>query len=119
MEGSGEIEDNFFPADYEDEEIRAIRKKYPVPRNTWIVKPGENSNRGFGIAVAHHMPEIRNLVTKTAHRDATGNGVAEGPTTVIIQKYIDNPFLIHKRKFDLRLYGLATCINKKLKGFFF
>lgn len=66
---AGEIEDSFFPDDYEDSEIRKIRKQYPVPRNTWIVKPGENSNRGFGIAVAHDMPEIRSLVQKTAIRE--------------------------------------------------
>jgi hypothetical protein len=65
-EGSGEIEDSFFPDDYEDEEIKVIRREFPVTRNTWIIKPGENSNRGFGIAVGHLMPQLRGLVQKTS-----------------------------------------------------
>ena len=39
--------------------------------------------------------------------------------TYIIQKYIDKPLLVHKRKFDIRVYGLMTCINGKQKGYFF
>ena len=40
-------------------------------------------------------------------------------STCIIQKYIDNPFLIHKRKFDFRVFALATSINRKLKAYFY
>ena len=54
--------DSFFPDDYEDEEMRDIRQKYPVPLNTWIVKPGENSNRGCGINVVHSLQDVRRLV---------------------------------------------------------
>ena len=46
----------------EDEEIRQIKKKYRVPMNTWIIKPGENTNRGVGISVASDMHEIRSLI---------------------------------------------------------
>jgi len=54
---------SFFPDNYEDDEIKAIKKRIPVPMNTWIVKPGENSNRGFGINVAHEISEIRSLIS--------------------------------------------------------
>ena len=30
--------------------------------NTWIIKPGENTNRGVGISVASNMHEIRSLI---------------------------------------------------------
>lgn len=55
--------DPFWPEDYEDDEIREIRKKHPIPLNTWIVKPGENSNRGCGINVVHEMQDVRQLVS--------------------------------------------------------
>jgi len=34
--------------------------------NVWIVKPGENSNRGCGIEVANKLSEIRQLITTNA-----------------------------------------------------
>ena len=37
---------------YEDDEIKAIKKKYRCNLNTWIIKPGENTNRGQGINVS-------------------------------------------------------------------
>jgi hypothetical protein len=30
--------------------------------NIWIIKPGENSNRGFGISVSKDLPEIIELI---------------------------------------------------------
>ena len=49
-------------SDCDDEEIAAIKKKWRVPMNSWIVKPGENSNRGVGINVAQSLGEIRSLI---------------------------------------------------------
>jgi len=39
--------------------------------------------------------------------------------TYIIQKYIQNPLLINKRKFDIRVFGLFTTINGCQKGYYF
>ena len=55
----GFIHDSFFPKNYDDDKLAKIRTKYPIPRNTWIVKPGENSNRGIGISVASEFYEIK------------------------------------------------------------
>ena len=45
--------------DSDDEEaIERIRKKYRSPQNTWIIKPGENTNRGQGITVVKTIREV-------------------------------------------------------------
>ena len=106
-----EYGDESDPEYEDDEEVKAIRKKYKVPCNAWIVKPGEDTNRGRGINVASELHEIKALTA------ATCNGQRD--STAIVQKYIDNPFLIHKRKFDFRVYALVTSINQKLKAYFY
>jgi hypothetical protein len=37
----------------------------------------------------------------------------------MIQKYIERPLLIKRRKFDIRCYGLLSSINGYLKGYFY
>jgi hypothetical protein len=45
--------------DSDDEEaIEKIKKKYRAPQNTWIIKPGENTNRGQGITVVKTIREV-------------------------------------------------------------
>jgi len=80
-----------------------------IPKNTWIIKPGENTNRGNGIEVCKSLAEIKSIVGRAT----------KGDRTYIIQKYIDYPLLVHKRKFDFRCYGILTSINGGLKGYFF
>jgi hypothetical protein len=46
-----------------------IRAKYPLQRNIWIVKPGENTNRGNGISVCSDLNEIRQLVLASCPSD--------------------------------------------------
>lgn len=52
-------EDN--PAE-SDETIKEIKRNFRVPRNVWIIKPGENTNRGNGINVSSDIAEIKSLV---------------------------------------------------------
>ena len=42
-----------------------------------------------------------------------------GKHTFIIQKYIEKPFLVNKRKFDIRCFSLITCLNGVTQGYFF
>lgn len=41
------------------DEVNKIRKKMTIPRNTWIIKPGENTNRGNGIDVCKNLGEVK------------------------------------------------------------
>ena len=79
--------------------------------NIWIIKPGENSNRGSGIQVASSFNEIRNLIQQLSSKN--------GNRTSIVQKYLDKPLLIHNRKFDIRGYALLTSINGVVKGYMY
>ena len=51
-----------------DERLGEINRKYAEQRNIWIVKPGENTNRGTGINVCSDLSEIRSLVL-SSHSD--------------------------------------------------
>ena len=79
--------------------------------NIWIIKPGENSNRGTGIQVANSFNEIRNLIQQLSSKN--------GNRTSIVQKYLDKPLLIHNRKFDIRGYAMLTSINGVVKGYMY
>ena len=75
--------------------------------NLWIIKPGESSNRGRGIKVCASLRDIQAIVCYPSYH------------TFIIQKYIENPLLVHNRKFDIRCYGLLTCINGNIQGYYY
>lgn len=81
------------------------------PNTLWIVKPGENTNRGSGIFVTNKVSKI---VTEVNEALSPGS-----KHSYIVQKYIEKPFLINKRKFDIRLYTLVTCINRVFQAYFY
>lgn len=82
-------------------------------QNIWIVKPGENTNRGNGITVCNNFDQIINLVDSNIK---LSNGKKR---SYIVQKYMENPLLINKRKFDIRCYSLITSINGNLCGYWY
>jgi 5-formaminoimidazole-4-carboxamide-1-beta-D-ribofuranosyl 5'-monophosphate synthetase len=67
----------------------------------WILKPGENTNRGKGIFLSKDEHEIKTFLESSINQK------------IIIQKYIINPLLINKRKFDIRMYGLVHIVEGK------
>ena len=78
-------------------------------KNIWIIKPGENTNRGNGIQLAKTMTEIQKII----------NNEDRSNRTFIVQKDIETPLLINKRKCDIRTYGLMTSIYGSIKGYFY
>lgn len=65
---------------------------------------------------------IKNKVTQKLLLETTANGTFQqkgSPTeykTFVIQKYIENPFLMNKRKFDIRVWVL---LNQDMDLYFF
>ena len=79
--------------------------------NVWIIKPGENTNRGQGIQVERDFEVIRRILNESVGEQTK--------RTCIVQKYLQTPLLVHRRKFDIRVFSLMTSVNGALKGFFY
>lgn len=95
-------------------EVMELEKKTkPRFQNVWILKPGENTNRGNGITVVNTLQQIIEIIS---NKISTKTGEER---TYILQKYVERPFLIHKRKFDIRCYAMITSINGILQGYFY
>lgn len=107
--GQGDPEFVKFNRYYEAEQLKCSKNKNR--KNIWIIKPGENSNRGNGIKVESELGRIRGLLQSYC----SGNGAR----TMILQKYIDNPLLYQRRKFDFRCFSLVTCHNGVMKAYFY
>jgi hypothetical protein len=89
------------PNDEEFTKFRLHCEKNNGERDLWIVKPGENSNRGSGVGVFGNVESILQRMNKDAKKSRT----------FIIQKYLSNPLLIGKRKFDIRCFAMITSVN--------
>lgn len=72
-----------------------------------IVKPGENSNRGNGIAMAYSADEAAAAALQIL-RDRKNTSCA------ILQYYITHPLLYQRRKFDVRCYGLVVKFSSRV-----
>ena len=81
--------------------------KYPaMGTQLWIVKPGENTNRGCGITVCRELSQIKQIISNTH--------VNGKKRSYIIQKYCERPLLYKNRKFDIRCYAITQTVNGNL-----
>jgi len=85
---------SFFPSTYILPRDKFLMKKYFEPsgesKDTFIVKP-DGGCQGKGIFLTKNYDTIEEL-----------------RSTHVVQRYIGNPLLIEKKKFDLRIYVLIT-----------
>ncbi|XP_076629900.1 putative tubulin polyglutamylase TTLL9 [Colletes latitarsis] len=76
------------------------------PGATWIVKPAGRS-QGKGIFLIKKLKDLAEWRTKGLFFQQM-----EPPAeTFIVQKYVENPYLLAGRKFDLRIYALVTSFH--------
>lgn len=97
--------------------LRVTGAEYSFVPVTWVLPAGHNS-------LCCHIRELkRRRRTKTfivkPHNGSMGNGISlvrsaeQIPTqqTMVVQEYVDKPFLLDSFKCDLRLYVLVTACN--------
>lgn len=79
--------------------VKALNPQYNLldTHNLWILKPNGLS-RGRGIRVFKNLEEIE------AYWVAADS-------ELVAMKYIERPFLIRKRKFDIRYWVVVTCLD--------
>ena len=102
--------------DFFEKDLELVIKNKSSSSDQWksplIVKPGENSNRGQGIAMAYDSTELcsacKNLMENR-----------KSSCSLVIQNYITDPLLFKNRKFDFRCYGLVHRVPGRLSYFWY
>eukprot|EP00826_Nyctotherus_ovalis_P017319 TRINITY_DN15096_c0_g1_i2.p1 TRINITY_DN15096_c0_g1~~TRINITY_DN15096_c0_g1_i2.p1 ORF type:complete len:266 (-),score=59.83 TRINITY_DN15096_c0_g1_i2:307-1104(-) len=73
--------------------------------NLWLLKPSE-LNRGRGISVFDSLEVMKSLIVE--HVNELKKSKNTTSASFVVQKYIEQPLLIGRRKFDIRVWVLLT-----------
>ncbi|XP_066581602.1 probable tubulin polyglutamylase TTLL9 [Prorops nasuta] len=89
-------------------EYRMLVEEYHKQQGaTWIVKPA-NRSQGNGIFLFRKLKDLADWKSKESNKAKESGDKEAPPETFIVQKYVDNPYLLAGKKFDLRIYVLVT-----------
>lgn len=101
---------DFFPMTFElpTEYHMFVEEFKKNPGQIWIMKPVAKS-QGKGIFLFRKLKDIVDW-KKSPQSDyqVAGDAAKETPESYVVQRYLDDPYLIGGRKFDLRVYVLVT-----------
>ncbi|PNG99127.1 putative tubulin polyglutamylase TTLL9, partial [Tetrabaena socialis] len=89
-------------------EYRMFVEEFKRSGGVWIMKPTGRA-QGQGIFLFNKLSQIsdwrRDHTWKPGQEPQEGD---EGPETYLAQRYLEAPYLVGGKKFDLRIYALVT-----------
>ena len=100
---------DFFPTTFElPSEYHIFVEEFKKrPGTIWIMKPAGKA-QGKGIFLFRKLKDITDWKKEDYFHHDEDKETKEPPETYVVQRYIDNPYLIGGKKFDIRVYLLVT-----------
>nr|XP_054601526.1 probable tubulin polyglutamylase TTLL9 [Nothobranchius furzeri] len=97
---------DFFPCTFAlPSEYHLFVEEFKRNPGTWIMKPAAKS-QGKGIFLFRKLKDVTDWKKDSFHTEEQKD--AAHVESYVAQRYIENPYLLNGRKFDLRVYVLVT-----------